>query len=1712
MSTILFFDTEITNDGKHLKDIGAVSDDGSSLHTKNRNSFAAFAAEYNFLCGHNIISHDLKYLEADLGRTGKTFKYIDTLYLSPLLFPCRPYHHLLKDDKLQTSELNNPVNDSLKAKDLFFDELTAFKRLDKRLQRIYCALLYSKVEFNGFFKYLGMGPLPGLELAIKTEFRNLICASADIRTWIKEAPIELAYCLALIKEGDKHSIIPPWVSRNYPNVNIIYNLLCNTPCRSGCLYCNAHFGIRQKLKEYFNYEDFRKYNGEPLQQNAVKAAVDGKSLLAVFPTGGGKSLTFQLPALIAGESAHGLTVVISPLQSLMKDQVDNLNKKGIVDAATINGSLNPVERKAAIDMVENGVASILYIAPESLRSNSIERLLKSRNVVRFVIDEAHCFSAWGQDFRVDYLYIGPFIKKLQEEKGLDKPIPISCFTATAKQKVISDIREYFRVTCGNELELFTTNASRTNLKYEVLYREDDEKKYSTLRDLILAKDCPTIVYVSRTKRTLELAMRLNYDGIPAVNYHGQMDPIEKKANQEAFMSGKVDVVVATTAFGMGIDKDDVGLVVHYNISTSLEDYVQEAGRAGRNPEMNAECYILFNESDLDKHFQYLNEMKLSISEIQQIWTAVKRLSGKRDRFTKTPLEIARAAGWDDTSPMTEIKVKSSISALEQAGYLKRGRNIPRIYANGLTVHNLDEAATQIRSLTNFTDAEKQLAIEIMNFLVSRRSHSRAGTDEDESRIDYIADRIGRSTREVMHMVIRLREAGILDDSMDMSVHIDQTSKINRSLNTLERVATIERYLIDNMSETNTTTLKELNSSAIEDGLKNTSTKYLKTLILYWMRQKYIIKAVVGDDSPFPIVKMSRFEKIRGEFAHRINIARFIVEYLFKKPASTPKSTEIPFSILELQNAYNSQLSLLNEMRRATSTDVINALIYLNNIEAMSFDGGFLVIYNAIQVIRLITDNHIRYKKEDYRDLEEFYIQRRHQIHIVGEYARLMAKDYDAAMEFVSDYFAMDYMLFIRKYFYGDRTKEINRSITPDRYNKLFDSLSPIQRRIIDDDKSQHIVVAAGPGSGKTKVLVHKLASLLLLEDVKSEQLLMLTFSRSAATEFKQRLIDLIGDAAFYVEIKTFHSYCFNLLGQIGNITESENVVPRATAMIKSGEVDTGKITKTVLVLDEAQDMNRHEFALVEALMEQNEDMRVIAVGDDDQNVYEFRSSDSRYLKSLITDFDAVQYEMLDNYRSDRAIVDLANKFSASIENRMKTKPITAVRQDSGTVKIIKYTTSNLIIPTLNLIRKTYKGGSCCVMTVTNDEALLMTGILNKNGYNARLIQSNDGFNLSNLYELRSFMDLLGDPKSQPIIQQDVWDHAMEAFLNQFSNSSCLPECIKLLNTFNETSKEKYYSDLVEYIQESKLEDMTPESNDLILVSTIHKSKGREFDSVYMMLNNYRIKDDSSRHVVYVGITRARKALYINCNTDVFDGCYLAGYKIPVDRHDYPESEEALLQLSLKGVNLGYFKYINKGLNNLHCGQMLVESKGDMLADIGSGRKCVAKLSKSSMEAISALRNKDFDIYKSEIRFLVYWKGKNEEEEVLCVLPNIYLKKKSNLLPESSYSSPSNGRRYTDSVGADYVIKADNKSGQKDEIIPLDEEQVKLSDVLSKEQMEGKKEKQKPVFAGEKWTDEEEVRLRSEFEEGMNYSEIARRHKRTRGAIVSRLKKMGLIAQ
>ena len=1593
MDSIVFVDSEITGEGT-IADLGAVKG-YVQFHSANQQKFSDFIKGRDYVCGHNIVHHDLKYISGLLD-TKHAPVFIDTLYISPIVFPKKPYHKLLKDDKLQTDELNNPLNDAMKARDLFYDEVNSFQALSYKMKWILYSLLYPYPEFQGFFRYVDFKPYPLSENAIKSEFEGKICTNADIALMMKHYPVELAYVLSIINCDDKTSVTPSWVLKNYPKTENVIKFIRHSPCESGCKYCNSKLNVRKQLKRFFGFDEFRTYNGEPLQEKAVEAAVKGKSVLAVFPTGGGKSITFQLPALMAGDAIHGLTVVISPLQSLMKDQVDNLEEKGLAEAVTINGLLSPIERKESIDRVFNGTASMLYISPEQLRSKTIERLLMSRNVSRFVIDEAHCFSAWGQDFRVDYLYIGDFIRGLQKEKRLKKPIPVSCFTATAKQKVITDICDYFKKKLDIDLELFTTNATRKNLHYAVLHKETEEEKYNTLRSLIEGKNCPTIVYVSRTKRTWSLAEKLTNDGFSAKPFNGKMESSEKIANQEAFIRNEVQVIVATSAFGMGVDKKDVKLVIHYDISDSLENYVQEAGRAGRDQSLEAECYVLYSDNDLDKHFILLNQTKLSISEIQQVWKAIKDLTKTRNKISCSALEIARQAGWDDSVADIETRVKTAISALENAGYIKRGRNVPRVYATSILAKNMQEAVYMIDKSDLFDVSERLSAKRIIKFLISSRSRADAGNDEAESRIDYIADNLAIGKDEVISVVNRMREIKLLADSQDMTAYIRRTESQNKAMQVLEKFMKLEAFILSRLKEGETSfNLKELNDAAIKEGISSSCVKNIRTVNYFWTIKGYIYKSEFNSQNRTDYIPAIAVNKLFSKLEKRHDVCRFIVNELYRMSANASvkqgEETLVEFSLVGLFDAYKNTPKMELYDTPVSSSDIEDGLLYLSKIGAIALQGGFLVSYNGMEIQRLVADNKIRYKNEDYRLLSEFYKQKIQQIHIVGEYANLMVRDYNAALQFVNDYFQMDFKRFIAKYFKGNRAAEIERNITPEKYNQLFGELSDRQAEIINDEESKYIVVAAGPGSGKTRVLVHKLASLLLLEDVKHEQLLMVTFSRAAATEFKKRLIKLIGNAAAFVEIKTFHSYCFDLLGKIGTLEESENVVKNAAELIGNGEVELGRITKTVIVIDEAQDMDENEFSLIKALMNRNDDMRIIAVGDDDQNISEFRGSDSKYLRELIDNYGAKKYELTENYRSARKIVFFANAFANTIQSRMKIDDGIPVRDFSGVVKITKHR-SDLAQPIVNEIIERKHSGTVCVLTTTNDEALRVLGLLNKSNVSAKLIQSTDGFRMYNLVEIRYFLKQIDKDLKTPVISENLWESAKENLESFYGKSACYGICLKMLSDFEKINKTKYRTDLEEFIKESEYEDFYAEENGTVFVSTVHKSKGREFDVVYMLLNNVSCSSDEEKRKIYVGITRAKDELYIHCNNNIFDRIASQATEISCDDTVYEEPSEIMLQLSYKDIFLDFFKDKKNIVFRLQSGDSLLTENEYLSAVIDGKIVKVVKFSKAFRGNLEKLKEKGYEPFTAKIRFISAWKGKEDETETAIVLPDLYLKK------------------------------------------------------------------------------------------------------------------------
>lgn len=1585
-------DVEVGLKDLKIHDIGGLKHNEAIFHKASKEELLDFLNGIDYVCGHNIIHHDAQYL---FGGNTIHWTLVDTLYLSPLLFSERPYHKLVKDDKLVSDQINNPVNDCKKARDLLFDEIACWKSLPKYKQSIFCSLLKGQMEFDGFLSMVKAEPADG-ELAklIREVYSGKICQHANLDLLISQYPCALAYALALIDTSDHRSITPGWVIHNYPEVELILKQLLYTPCQEGCDYCRTQLDVVHNLKSFFGYNQFRTYEGEPLQERAAQAAVEGKSLLAIFPTGGGKSLTFQLPALMAGHSLHGLTVVISPLQSLMKDQIDNLAERGITDAVTINGMLDPITRALSIERVQDGDASLLYISPEMLRSKTIEKILLARNVVRFVIDEAHCFSSWGQDFRVDYLYIGKFIRLYQEKKKSSTPIPVSCFTATAKQKVIQDIRDYFKQSLNLNLELFASKASRTNLHYSVIHVENDGDKYFRLRELIEEYDCPTIVYVSRTKRTFELAQKMSRDGYKALPFNGKMNSDEKTANQDAFMTDKVRIIVATSAFGMGVDKKDVGLVVHYDISDSLENYVQEAGRAGRDPELNARCYVLYGDNDLDKHFILLNQTKLSISEIQQIWRAVKELTKQRTSVNCSALEIARRAGWDDTVSDIETRVRTALAALEQSGFLVRGSNVPHVYATGITVKNMDEARNRIAASMLFNKDDLEKAVRIIKSLISQKHIDKSPNAEAESRIDYLADILGLSKRDVISVVERMRQEGILADSKDISAYLmDDGDSERKSQNLLERFARLEQYILQNIpDETWLISCKQLNENAHNDGIKTSKEKDIRTL-LYFLTIKGYTRKREDAAHNMELSRQATMEQTIRRFEKRLEISRFAVEWLYKLAVKAEKkgtaNSAIQFSIIELLNQLkSSQKSLFGNLEDIHIEDVEEALLYLSKIGALKLDGGFLVLYNAMN-IRRIKDKKFGYKKDDYRMLDEFYKLKIQQIHIVGEYANLMVRDYNAALQYVQDYFQMDYKEFVAKYFKGDRAKDIQQNISPQQYKKLFGQLSARQMEIITNKDSRCIVVAAGPGSGKTRVLVHKLASLLLLEDVKHEQLLMLTFSRAAATEFKKRLMDLIGNAAHFVEIKTFHSYCFDLLGRIGSIEESRDVVATAAEMIKNNEVEPNKIGKTVLVIDEAQDMSAEEYALVKALMDSNEEMRVIAVGDDDQNIYEFRGSDSSYMYRLSQGAGSTLLEMTENYRSARHPVAFANSFVKCIDKRIKSSPIISMSNEEGWVEVTHHQSAVMYQPLVADLLSHRGEGSSCVLTQTNEEAVIIVALLRKHGVNSKLIQSMDGLRFWNIAEMRFFLKHITKRIASPIITDELWEEAKQATRSAYANSTSLTYVNRCVEQFEQTNKVKYLSDFKEFVFESSVEDFCDTTGTDVVVSTIHKSKGWEFDDVYMLISNSHSQSPALMRRFYVGITRAKKRLFIHTNGHYFN--HLETDRFFVDQSEYPIPDEIVLQLSHKDVNLGFFKERKKKVLALRAGDTLTYNNFYLfsLPDV----KPVANLSSRMRDALFEWEERGYKVASAYVRFIVAWKPKDtpkDEPETAVLLADLVL--------------------------------------------------------------------------------------------------------------------------
>jgi len=409
--------------------------------------------------------------------------------------------------------------------------------------------------------------------------------------------------------------------------------------------------IQQILKQYWNHDAFR-----PMQEEIIQSVLLGHDTLALLPTGGGKSVCFQIPAL----AKHGICIVVSPLIALIKDQVENLKAKGI-DAVSIVSGMSKREIDIALDNCIYNEVKFLYLSPERLLSELVRERIKYMKVNLIAVDEAHCISQWGYDFRPPYLHIADL-------RELHPDVPVLALTATATAEVREDIQQKLQFKNGR---VFQKSFERKSISYVVL---NEENKLKKLLDIPQGVKGSGIVYVRSRKDTVEIAKYYNDNGIRADYYHAGLPMPERSARQESWINNRTRIIVATNAFGMGIDKPDVRFVIHKDMPESLEAYYQEAGRAGRD-EHKAYAILLYTEADRQKELRKLEINFPSVDEIKKVYHSLSnyyQLAYEAGEGVSFDLDIAAFCSKYNLDP---IKTLNALKFLEQDEYLSFNESV-----------------------------------------------------------------------------------------------------------------------------------------------------------------------------------------------------------------------------------------------------------------------------------------------------------------------------------------------------------------------------------------------------------------------------------------------------------------------------------------------------------------------------------------------------------------------------------------------------------------------------------------------------------------------------------------------------------------------------------------------------------------------------------------------------------------------------------------------------------------------------------------------------------------------------------------------------------------------------------------------------------------------------------------------------------------------------
>ena len=1560
----LLLDIEV-NEKNVIYSIGAVFGDktfqvpaGRKIDRSTLADLDAFARDARFLLGHNILNHDLprlRRLAPDLRLLAKP--KIDTLFLSPLAYPANPYHRLIKNYQIVRDSINDPVQDARLAGKVFAEQWDALVRqfaASSDVPLLYRGFLAADAELAGTAEALacmGIPLLQGNDLhdAFAWFARKHACVSAvdSLVTQLADGMLPLpplAYVTAWLSVAGGNSVLPPWVRHQFPPVsNILHELRENCCQRPDCQYCRNHHDPRSYLRNFYGFPDFRAEpataDGHSLQEEIVTTAARGHSLFATLPTGGGKSLCYLLPALMRYQRRNTLTIVISPLQALMKDQVDNFSRlTGTRMAAALSGMLTMPERTEVLEGVRLGDIGILLVSPEQLRNTSFRATICQREIGAWVFDEAHCLSKWGHDFRPDYLYAIRFIREFAEREHVGIP-PVQCFTATAKKDVKAEIIDIIQRELGLRLLQFAGGHERTNLHYEV-QAADRYGKNETILDLLRTRwnGCGSIVIYCATRRNTErLAELLQGQGYTAEAFHAGLEPSLKKRIQEGFVAGTTPIICATNAFGMGIDKEDVRLVIHADIPGSLENYLQEAGRAGRDRNA-AECVLIFNEQDIEGQFRLSSNSMLSQREIAQFLRGIRHISRGVNTVVLTAGDLLRLDVVDVDPDLRDgdTRVRTALAWLERAGYLQRNENKTSIFQGKPTVRSLEEADEKIAGL-GLSARQQQRWLAILRALMERDRLNQPFSADELAGLSAFATMEGdleteSETQRVIRTLHDMATQGILEKVTLLSAYVRYKIQ-GSSEKLLQQIVTLENDFLKTLEETAPDLeldtqveldLRRVNQVMIDAGHAGCSPTTLRLLLYGLSRDGKGLAGTRGSvsftargNNRFSIYLHRDWESIRKTVELRQLAAHRALEAIIAAvpPEAKPGANLlVEFSLEQLVAALRGDLLLVDKLRDPLAA-AERALTFMHEQGVIDLQQG-LAVFRQAMTIRLNPDARSRrYSQADFSPLKTHYSERTFQIHVMNEYARLALDRISGAWQYVASYFNDDKEQFVKRFFAG-KEKFLERATSNQSYARIVDDLkNPAQEKIVCAEADRNMLILAGPGAGKTRVVAHRVAFLLRVRRIASRAILVLCFNRSAVQSLRRRLRDLVGNDMAGVTLLTFHGLALRLTGRSlvsggrpGDredidfsrlITDAIRLLKGETEVIGLQDIppDEALIGRfSHILVDEYQDVDAEQYELVSLVAgkgreEGERKMAILAVGDDDQNIYRFRGASVEFIRKFQHDYQAEIHYLIENYRSTAHIIAAANCLIARNTERMKTGHpirINEARQNlppggkwqhadpvaQGKVQVIKAADpdrqATMVVEEL---RRLQRGGpvdlgSCAVLAREWKDLDRVRSACDQAGMPVSLCWGRHA-SFPRLSRIREHADILERLHAMPT--GTVTAGAVLTMLKNMYPQGTIwgANLIRLLQDWQEETGDtpQPASAVEEYLHEAFAEqDRMKTIADGLFLATAHAVKGLEFDHVFILGDSWdkgsgaAIEDE--RRLYYVSMSRARETLHL----------------------------------------------------------------------------------------------------------------------------------------------------------------------------------------------------------------------------------------------------------